>query len=162
MSAEWANGVEINGRLLRMERELRRGRVGAVVALGIATVAVLTAMAGPENKELRVQTLRIVDDAGKDRIVLTAEPNVPDMTFLDPSGQTRLTLDIAEDQKPVLLFNDAGHESNRLSMGIEDGTPTLQLYDASTKKRLSFVVPKGGIPMIRIFGEDGKLRKKYP
>ena len=63
---------------------------------------------------------------GSSERFLQKGPSVPaDMTFLDPSGQTRLTLDIAQDHRPVLLFSDAGHKSNRLSLGIENGTPAI-------------------------------------
>ncbi len=145
-----------------MERELRRWRRGAAVVVSLSAVAVACAMASPPAKELSVKTLRIVDDGGKDRLVLTAEPGVPDMTFLDPAGQTRLTLDIAEDQRPVLVVSDSGRESTRLTLGIDQGSPTMQLYDADEKKRITLSVPKAGGPLIRIYGEDGKLRSRFP
>ena len=162
MDDRMAFETEMRDRFNRMERELRRWRRGALLVLALAGVGIAGAMANPAEKgELRIRTLRIVDDAGKDRIVLTAEPKVPDMTFLDPSGQSRLTLDIAEDHKPVLLFSDAGSKSSCLSLAIDNGSPLLELVDPATRKRVSFSVPKGG-PMIRVFGEDGKLRTVYP
>jgi hypothetical protein len=154
--------VEIRERLRQVEGELRRWRRGAVVFATLALLSIAGAMAAPQSKELRVQTLRIVDDAGKDRIILTAEPKIPDMTFLDPSGQGRLTLDIAEDHKPVLVVSDSGKESTRLTLGIEGGSPLLQLYDATVKKRIAFGVPKEGGSMIRVLDADGKLRSKFP
>jgi hypothetical protein len=93
---------DLRDRLSRMERELRSWRLGGVIALSLATVVIAGAPAEPPAKELRVTTLRIVDREGKNRIVLTAEPKIPDMTFLDPAGKSRLTLDIAADSKPVL------------------------------------------------------------
>src|SRR5689334_6064183 len=101
---------DVHVRLDLMERELRRWRCGAGVVLTLAAVVVAAAMAEPAARELRVQTLRIVDQEGKDRIILTAETKIPDMTFLDPEGKSRLTLDIAEDHKPVLQFAEAGEE----------------------------------------------------
>ena len=67
---------ETRERLDRMERELRRWRVGGVMTLALAAVVAAGAMADPPDKELRVQTLRVVDRKGKDHIVLTAEPKV--------------------------------------------------------------------------------------
>ena len=93
---------EMRDRLNRMERELRYWRLGGILTLSLATVVVAAAMDDPPAKELRVETLRIVERNGKERIVLTAVPGVPDMTFLDPAGESRLTLDIADDHKPVL------------------------------------------------------------
>jgi hypothetical protein len=154
---------EARDRLARLESELGRWRVGAAVAVSLAAVLVLAGMADPSAKELSVRTLRIVDNEGKDRIVLTAEQGVPDMTFLDPSGKSRLTLDIANDRRPVLHFAESGKESGRLSMGLEeDGVPMLQLYDGSGKKRITFGVPKNGGPVLRILDKDERLQIRFP
>lgn len=152
---------EMRRRLDRMERQLRRWRLGA---LGLAVVAVAGAMATPQARELTVKTLRIVDDAGKDRIVLTAEPSRPDMTFFDPSGKSRLTLDIAKDRRPLLLFADeSGKEANRLTLGLEDeGHPGLILYDGHGRKRITLGIPKDGGPVIRVLDENEKLRMRFP
>jgi hypothetical protein len=151
----------MSDRLERMERQLRRWKFGA---LGLAVVVVAGAMAAPQFRELSVRSLRIVDDAGKDRIVLTAEPSLPDMTFFDPSGKSRLTLDIAKDRRPVLLFADeSGRESNRLTLGLEDeGHPGLVLYDGAGRKRITFGIPRDGGPVIRVLDENEKLRMRLP
>ena len=132
------------------------------MTLSLATVVVAGAMADPPAKELRVETLRIVERDGKDRIVLTAVPGVPDMTFLDPAGQTRLTLDIADDNKPVLMVSESGKGKGRLTLGIENGSPILQLYDRDGKKRVTLGVPKDIGALIRIFDADGKVQGRFP
>ncbi len=153
---------ETRERLSRMERALRRWRVGALIALPLAAVVLLGAMVDAPINELRVHTLRIVDKAGTDRIVRTADPTLPDMTFFDPQGKSRLTLDIAADHKPVLQFSDVGKESGGLILGLEEGSPLLQLYDPRRKKRVAIGVPKQGGPIIRIMDEDGKLQMRFP
>ena len=153
---------ETRQRLDRLERELRLWRLGALVTLPLLIVVVLTAMAEPPVKELRLHTLRIVDAAGADRMVLTAEPHIPDLTFLDPAGKGRLTLDIADDHKPVLEFSDSGKESGRLTLGLEAGSPMLQLFDPERKRRVAIGVPKQGGPIIRIMDDDGKLQMRFP
>jgi hypothetical protein len=154
---------QMRDRMGRIERELRLWRLGGLLTLMLAAVVIAGAMADPAApaKELRVQTLRIVDQQGKDRIVLTAEPKVPDMVFFDPSGKSRLTLDIADDHKPVLSFFEAGKES-RLTIGLEEGAPVLNLYDRAGKKRVTFSVPMNGSPVIRILDENEKLQLRYP
>ena len=156
--------TEMLVRLDRMERQLRRWRRGAVVALGLALVAVAGAMGTPPVQELSVKTLRIVDDAGRDRIVLTADPLQADMTFFDPLGKSRLTLDVAKDRRPVLIFADElGKESNRLVLGLEEeGVPALMLYDNKGRKRLALGIPKDGGPMIRVLDENEKLKMRFP
>src|SRR5262245_36580745 len=162
MTARGVDDDEIRRRLDRMERELVRWRRGATAALALAAVAIVGAMAEPPAKELLVRTLRVVDEGGKDRIILTAERGIPDMTFLDPAGHARLTLDIAEDQKPVLMVSDKGLKSNRVTLGMEGKSPVVQIYDAEAKKGISLSVPTVGSPLIRVFDEDGKMRSRFP
>jgi hypothetical protein len=153
---------ETRQRLNRMERELRHWRLGTFMTLSLAAVVVAGAMADPPTPELRVRTLRVVDKDGRDRIILTAEPGVPDMTFLDRSGKSRLTLDIADDHKPVLLFSEAGQTQGRITLGIEEGAPMLRLFDSMGKKRAEFGILKEGIPALRIFDSNEKYRTRFP
>ncbi|MFI5459593.1 MAG: hypothetical protein ACHRXM_29565 [Isosphaerales bacterium] len=153
---------ETRDRLNRMERELRYWRLGGILTLSLATVVVAGAMDEPPAKELRVETLKIVERNGKERIVLTAVPGVPDMTFLDPAGQSRLTLDITDDHKPELRVSESGTGKGRLTLGIEDGSPILQLYDRDGKKRVTLGVPKDTGALIRILDADGKVQGRFP
>lgn len=153
---------EMRDRLNRMERELGFWRVAGVVMLALASVAVAAAMDDPPPKELRAETLRIVEPNGKERIVLTAVPGVPDMTFLDPSGESRLTLDIANDHKPVMSVSDIAKGKGRLVLGIEDGSPNVQLYDRDGKRRVTLGVPKDTGALIRTYDADGKVQGRFP
>jgi hypothetical protein len=153
---------ETRQRLNRMERELRYWRLGGILVMAMAAVVVAGAMAEPPAKELRVETLRIVQRDGKERIVLTAVPGVPDMTFLDPAGHTRLTLDIADDNKPVLVISESGKAKGRLEIGIENGSPRLQLYDRDGTKRVVLGVPKDVGALIRTFDEHGRIQGRFP
>jgi hypothetical protein len=162
MGGDTAFEKETRDRLERLERGLRRWRSVGIVALSLATVVAAVAMADPPAKELRVETLRIVEQNGRDRIILTAVPGVPDMTFLDPSGQTRLTLDIADDNKPVLVVSESGQAKGRLTLGIENGTPMLQLYDRNGVRRVTLGVPKDIGALIRIYDEEGRLKGRVP
>jgi len=149
-------------RLDRMERELRYWRWGGVLTLSLAVVAVASAMAQAPAKELSVETLRIVERNGKDRLVLTAMPGIPDMTFLDPMGQSRLTLDIAGDERPVLAISESGHEKGRLTIGIENGSPMLRLYDKAGKMRVVLGIPQEIGSLIRILDTDGSILGRLP
>ena len=157
-----ANENGIHERLSRLERELRYWRFGGILVLSVAAVLVGGAMAQPPAKELRVETLRIVERDGKERLILTAVPGIPDMTFLDPGGHTRLTLDIADDNKPELVVAESGKAKARLTLGIENGTPMLQLYDREGTKRVALGVPKDVGSLIRIFDVDGRVVGRLP
>jgi hypothetical protein len=153
---------ETRDRLNRMERELRCWRLGGILTLALAAVMVAAAMAQPAAKELRIETLRIVERDGKDRIVLTAVPGIPDMTFLDPGGQTRLTLDIADDNKPELVVAESGKAKGRLTLGIENGSPMLQLYDRDGTRRVALGIPKDVGALIRLFDAEGRVQGRLP
>jgi len=162
MGEETAFEKETRDRLQRLERGLRLWRSVGILALSLATVVAAVAMADPPAKELRVETVRIVEQNGRERIILTAVPGVPDMTFLDPSGHTRLTLDIADDNKPMLVVSESGQAKGRLTLGIENGSPMLQLYDRDGVRRVTLGVPKDIGSLIRIYDEGGKLQARLP
>jgi hypothetical protein len=162
MTAHAGSGDQTQTRLNRIERELRWWRMGGTVILAATAVAGLAAMGDPPAKELRVETLRIVQPDGKDRLVLTAIPEIPDMTFLDPMGKARLTLDIAKDKDPELAIAESGKEKGHLAIGIDNGTPVLRLYDRSGRLRVSMGVPHDVGSLIRIFNEDGSVVARLP
>jgi hypothetical protein len=153
---------ETKDRLDRMERALRHWRLGGMVSLTMAAVVIAGAWADPPAKEMRVETLRIVEGNGKERLVLTAVPGVPDMTFLDGNGRTRMTLDIADDNRPVLVIAESGKTKGRLELGIENGSPMLQLYDRAGVKRVTIGIPKDIGALIRTFDENGRIQGRFP
>lgn len=154
--------TKIEGRLERLEREVRRWRTGGILLLAAGMVVGACAMADPPARELRVETLRIAQPNGRDRIVLTATPGIPDMTFLDPEGHTRLTLDIADDSRPVLAISEFGQAKGKLTLGIENGSPVLQLYDREGTRRVTIGVPRDIGALIRTYDAQGKLQGRFP
>jgi hypothetical protein len=163
MAESQACDREILQRLDRMERELRRWRLGALAALALAVVGVAAGALAEPAKELSVRTLKLVDRGGKERIILSAQEGIPDMTFLDPDGKGRLTLDITEDRIPVLLFSESGEAKNGLSLGFgEDEGPMLKLYDHNGKTRVIIAAPPKGKPYLRFLDEQGKLLARFP
>jgi hypothetical protein len=162
MTERTAFESETRERLNRMERELRRWRCVGIFAFGLAALMIAGAAGDKSSPELSVHTLRIVDTEGKDRIVLTAKPGVPDMTFLDPGGKSRLTLDIAEDHKPILLFSENGKECP-LTLELEQGLPLVQLRDEGVTKRLTIGIPRGSEgPVMRFLKSSGEYLKSLP
>src|SRR4051794_32620462 len=102
MAENLACDREVLLRLDRMERALRRWRLGGLAALALAVIGVAGGALAEPQEELSVRTLKLVDRGGKARIILSAQEGIPDLTFLDPDGKGRLTLDITEDRTPVL------------------------------------------------------------
>jgi hypothetical protein len=154
--------TEMRDRLGRLERELRYWRMAGGLTIVLAVVTISAAMDAPVPTELRAETIKLVERSGKERIVMTALPGIPDMTFLDPAGESRLTLDIADDHKPVVTVSDTAKGKGRLVLGIDDGSPNLQLYDRDGKRRVTFGVPKDTGALIRIYDADGKVHGRFP
>jgi hypothetical protein len=154
--------TEMRDRLGRLERELRYWRMAGGLTIVLAVVTIAAAMDAPAPKELRAETIKLVEPSGKERIVMTALPGIPDLTFLDPAGESRLTLDIADDHKPVVTVSDTAKGKGRLVLGIDDGSPNLQLYDRDGKRRVTFGVPKDTGALIRIYDADGKVHGRFP
>jgi hypothetical protein len=84
------------------------------------------------------------------------------MSFLDPKGRSRLTLDIAGDEQPVLAISESGQEKGRLTIGIENESPMLKLYDQAGKLRVTIGVPHDVGSLIRILDEDGRVLRRLP
>jgi hypothetical protein len=84
------------------------------------------------------------------------------MTFLDPKGRSRLTLDIAGDEQPVLAISESGHEKGRLTIGIENGSPMLKFYDKAGKLRVTLGVPQDVGSLIRLLDSDGSVLRRFP
>jgi hypothetical protein len=163
MSENLSELAELRVRLERMECALLRWKHATALVLGVAICAVLAGAAaeGPA-KELQVQTLRVVDRDGKDRIILTAEPDKPNLMFVDRAGESRLTLDLAGSRQPVLQFSEGGEEKGRLTLGMEEGVPLLQIFDHQGKKRLVFGIPKEHGPVLRILDENERIQMRFP
>jgi hypothetical protein len=49
-----------------------------------------------------------------------------------------------------------------LVLGIDDGSPTLQLYDRDGKRRVMLGVPKDTGALIRIYDANGKVQGRFP
>jgi hypothetical protein len=73
-----------------------------------------------------------------------------------------LTLDITDDHKPELRVSEPGAGKGRVTLGIEDGSPILQVYDRDGKKRVALGVPKDTGALIRTFDADGKIQGRFP
>lgn len=155
--------AETRERLRRLEREVRWWRFGVTACCSVAAMALLGAMAAPPAGELRAHSLRIVDKGGTDRIVLTAEPSLPDMTFLDPSGKSRLTLDIADDKSPVFALSDQGQDNAHMTFGLgASGLPELRLSAGPGKRSVTVGVPSSGGAVVRLLDEQGRLLMRVP
>jgi len=73
-----------------------------------------------------------------------------------------LTLDITDNHKPVLKFSEGGKEKGRLTPGIGEGSPMLQVYDRVGRERVMFGIPKTGASAPRHVDEHDQIPKRLP
>jgi len=83
---------ELLERVERLERQNERlKRLVAAAFVGIVGLLVCAASA-PQPETVRVQGLEVVDEAGKARIRLALDHEMPSLTILDANGKPRARL----------------------------------------------------------------------
>jgi hypothetical protein len=95
-------------RLERLERENRRWKAGAVIVLACSVVLLLLGAAPKHSDEIKAQQFVAVDETGKPRAVLTAEPA---LYFFTKTGQALVRLVVYDGLGPNLWLRSAGEGS---------------------------------------------------
>jgi hypothetical protein len=150
-------------RLGSLERSCLRWRAfGACLAVVLAILGIAGAVA-PPPKLLTLQTLRIVDEKGKERIVLDATGGDATLSVCDAGQAPRILLGVAPDKASFLMFGEGASETNRIMFGMGNtGAPLLLMKDTEGKIRLDAgVYPKAGA-MLRIRDASKKMLVKLP
>jgi hypothetical protein len=161
--------MELEVRLTRLERELRRWRLLAALgplALGIATVAGLALPAVgarlPDTPGIRpgtaaevVEAHRFVlrDPDGRARATLAlADDGIPRLSFLDGDGEARSALG----PRHLYLAGDDGVAAIKLFVN-QGGTPALRLEQAGRLRAVLGMTTDGTLAL-GFYGQDGKGR----
>lgn len=107
-------------RLIRLERRERRWRVTAVTLVGVLGIVVLSGSVWKDGPRLDVRELRLVDEQGHARLLLTlADNGHPKMLMVDADGQIR-----AQYTGELLSFEERGTPRLRLGYGN-----SIELFD---------------------------------
>ena len=116
--------TEINQRLNRLERENCVLRTAGLVCLVLVAVILLVGVAQPEEpKELKVRKLVVVDDDGKDRIVLsTHRLTGPLLSLYGKSEGVSASLAVWDGLDKATLFLKSGEASAVMYSLAEGGT----------------------------------------
>jgi hypothetical protein len=125
----------LESRVATLERENRRWKRGAVLALAVLGGLVLMGQA-PRSRvsdEVRTRALVIVDQAGTMRVGLTAASEGPALALFDRAGNARA----------ALCVNKAG--------------TGLTLHDQEGETRASLIVPPDGSPILQLSDKAGNL-----
>jgi hypothetical protein len=154
------SGHDIERRVERLERELRRWRLLAAVGGLALGVLALGGAARPRagRRVLAASEFRLVDAAGVPRAVLQMSGSSPELALRGAAGKDRALLALGPDGSPKLaLASPAGTVRVLLSVG-SDGAPALELRDDEGQVRAASSLAADGSPSIVLSGAGGRRR----
>jgi hypothetical protein len=141
--------VTLETRVERLERENRKLKRGAVLALVVgAGVILMGQFSGPRVSErLTTRDLVVVDESGRPRIALQSTQGGALVTLSDEAGRNRIIFDSTAlapggaavilgdamllDATPMLQFLEAGKA--RIALGVKRNTSALTLSEETGK-----------------------------
>ena len=131
-----SNQNEIISRLHKLEKQNRYMKLGG---LAIVLLVVTTLLTGASKKpdvaeEIRAKKIAVVDEQGKDVIVITSLNNVSRITIFDSTGTIRCGLGAVDGKSMLGMFDSKG--KYRLGLLADDTSSSLSLNDSKGKSRL--------------------------
>ena len=154
----------MRARLVRAERRLRLTSVGWLVAAIVITVFWMGAQqAQSESSTIQSRRMAVVDQNGKDRIILSFDTNNhPAIWLRDEAGKDRMFIGFGKEVgRPLIGFNDeTGRLRLSLGFSIERNTPQVVLLDENSKQRgfLGFAASGATTPQLDLADERGTDR----
>jgi len=120
--------------------------------------AVVAADNAPVARNLRAQSLSLVDGDGMERAALKIERDgLVRLSFFNMKGQRRIALGVLGDGEPALGLFDSGGEP-RIGMNIPiDDSAGFRLLDANGKSRLRMGQMRDGETALELLDESGKV-----
>lgn len=135
MAAEMNSLSALERRVHNLENRNHHWRMATGLLVAIIGVTVLSGSVWKEDRRLDLRELRLVDDNGHARMLLTlTELGHPKILMVDPDGHVR-----AQYTSEALAFEDRG--TPRVRLGIER---RLQFFDDLGKRRAELSTDDGG------------------
>jgi len=154
----------MRARLARAERRLQVTSVSWLVAAIVVTVLWMGAQqAQSQSSTLQGRRIAVVDQNGKDRIILSFDTNNhPAIWLRDDLGKDRLFIGFGKEVgRPLVGFNDdTGRLRLSLGFSIERNTPQVVLLDENGKQRgfFGFAASGATTPQLDLADERGTDR----
>ena len=146
---------DVEKRLERLERSLRRVKLAAVVLVVAAGALALLGQAGPQ-KTVIAERFVMQDPQGRQRLIIGMVPEGPSLGIYDERGVARLFAAIAKD-RPFVSLND-GNNKARAELAIDSGqNAVLKLRDARENERLAAGVDEKGVAQVK-FSDEKRVR----
>jgi uncharacterized protein (DUF2141 family) len=152
---------QLEHRLNLMNRELKRQKLTTLVLFmgAILAVSATKVISQNQTKELTISTLKIVDNQGRVKAFLSADPQVnktgATLAFLDEKNQTRAILS-TDTKNSMISFSGAGKKTGPMAvLGYCDNAGVLTLSNQNSKNGATIVTGKD-VAGVVITGPEGK------
>ena len=117
--------------------------------------AELRALRSEETQGVATRSLRLVDEDGAGRAVLTAERDGPTFLFHDDAGTVRMKLSLSSAGPGMTLADDKGH--TRAWRGFTKEALRIGFADDNGNSRAFFGVMRSGQPVAKFYDETGNV-----
>lgn len=107
------------------------------------------------NEGVSTRTLRLVDETGAERAVLTADRDGPTFIFHDGAGTVRMKLSLSDSGPGMTLADDKGH--TRAWLGFTKEALRIGFADDNGNSRAFFGVMRSGQPVAKFYDEAGNV-----
>jgi hypothetical protein len=137
------------------------GFVGAAFHGSLWQAAPAKAQNPPDKAEqgaLNVKELRLTDDSGRTRLLLTLVRNKPRLFMLDESGEYRLEMGLGDFGEPHIWLRDADGASKVQAALTAKGLPSFTLADQRGRDRAVLALSQEGEPALILRDPQGQDR----
>lgn len=107
------------------------------------------------SQGVATRTLRLVDETGAERAMLTADRDGPTFIFHDRAGTIRMKLSLADSGPGMTLADDKGH--TRAWLGFTKEALRIGFADDNGNSRAFFGVMRSGQPVAKFYDEAGNV-----
>ncbi|MDR2349919.1 MAG: hypothetical protein LBF41_04745 [Deltaproteobacteria bacterium] len=112
----------------------------------------------PGGSALVAGELRLVDETGRTRLLMTLVRGKPRLFMLDEGGEYRLEMGLGADGEPHVWLRDSDGASKVQLALSSRGIPSLTLADQNKKERAVLALSKEGEPTLIMRDNAGKDR----
>jgi uncharacterized protein (DUF2141 family) len=152
---------QLENRLNSLSRELKRQKLMTLALFmgAILAVSATKVISQNQTKELTISTLKIVDNQGRVKAFLSADPQVnksgATLAFLDEKNLTRAILS-TDAKNSTISFSGAGKNSSPMAvLGYCDNAGVLTLSNQNSKNGATIVTGKD-VAGVVVTGPEGK------
>ena len=112
-------------------------------------------LAALRHQGVCTRTLRLVDETGAERALLTADGDGPTLIFHDRAGAVRLKLSLADAGQGDARADEHGH--TRAWLGFTKDALRIGFADEHGNSRAFFGVMRSGQPVAKFYDEAGNV-----